>query len=67
MARARRETDAALDEVSSALGHASTETTRRHYDHFVRRRYSDRLRTGLCGGANVVVLRPAADAVKRPT
>ena len=58
--------DASLDEVSSALGHASTETTRRHYDHFVRRRYSDRLRTGLSGGANVVVLRPAADAVKRP-
>lgn len=55
---------ASLDEVSSAVGHASPSTTRRYYDHFVRRAFSDTLRTGL--GApppgspdNVVTLRTA--------
>ncbi|WP_428262153.1 tyrosine-type recombinase/integrase [Haliangium sp.] len=38
---------ASLDEVSTAVGHSSPVVTRRYYDHFIRRSYSDRLRAGL--------------------
>lgn len=38
---------ASLDEVSAAVNHSSPNVTRRYYDHFVRRTYSDRLRQGL--------------------
>jgi integrase len=38
---------ASLDEVSSAMGHASTAITRRHYDHVIRRSFSPTLRAGL--------------------
>lgn len=38
---------ASLDEVSDALGHSSPVVTRRYYDHFVRRKYSDKVRAGL--------------------
>jgi integrase len=34
---------AGLDEVSSAIGHASTTTTRQHYDHYVRKTFSPTL------------------------
>ncbi len=37
----------ALDEVSAAVGHASVETTRRHYAHMLPRTYSPGLRRGL--------------------
>lgn len=36
-----------LDEVSTAVEHSSPGVTRRYYDHFVRRSYSDTLREGL--------------------
>lgn len=36
-----------LDEIADALGHASPVVTRRYYDHFIRRSFSDRLRSGL--------------------
>jgi integrase len=35
---------ASLDEVSAAVGHSSPLVTRRFYDHYVRRTYSDALR-----------------------
>jgi integrase len=38
---------ASLDEVSAAMGHASTVTTQRHYARFVRTTFSPTLRTGL--------------------
>jgi integrase len=38
---------ASLDEVSAAVGHSSPVVTRRYYDHFVRRTFSDTLRAGL--------------------
>lgn len=38
---------ASIDEVSTAVGHSSPVVTRRYYDHFVRRDFSDTLRTGL--------------------
>jgi integrase len=38
---------ASLDEVSAAVGHANVTTTRRHYDHLVRRSFSPTLRAGL--------------------
>ena len=52
--------DATLDEVSSALGHSTPAITRRHYDHFIRRRFSERLRAGIGtdGGGEVVPLHP---------
>jgi integrase len=33
-----------LDEVSAAVGHSSPMVTKRHYDHYVRRSYSNALR-----------------------
>ena len=39
--------DASLDEVSAAVGHSSPVVTKRFYDHFIRRSFSPRLRTGL--------------------
>jgi integrase len=33
-----------LEEVSAAIGHAQVTTTRRFYDHYVRRSYSDAIR-----------------------
>ncbi|MDX2088419.1 MAG: site-specific integrase [Kofleriaceae bacterium] len=44
-------TGASLDEVSAAVGHSSPVVTKRFYDHFVRRSFSPRLRTGLGLGA----------------
>jgi integrase len=41
------EAGASVDEVSAAVGHSSPVVTRRYYDHFIRRRYSDKLRSGL--------------------
>ncbi len=38
---------ATLDEVSAAVGHSSPIVTRRYYDHFVRKEFSDKLRAGL--------------------
>jgi len=38
---------ASLDEVSAAVGHSSPVVTKRFYDHFIRRSFSPRLRTGL--------------------
>ena len=38
---------ASLDEVSAAVGHSSPVVTKRLYDHFIRRSFSPRLRTGL--------------------
>ena len=38
---------ASLDEVSAAVGHSSPEVTKRYYDHFVRRSFSQKLREGL--------------------
>jgi len=38
---------ASLDEVSAAVGHSSPVVTRRYYDHFVRRSFSETLRAGL--------------------
>lgn len=38
---------ASLDEVSAAVGHSSPIVTKRFYDHYVRRSFSPRLRTGL--------------------
>ena len=38
---------ASLDEVSAAVGHSSPPVTRRYYDHFVRKSFSDGLRSGL--------------------
>lgn len=38
---------ASLDEVSAAVGHANVTTTRRYYDHFVRRTFSPTLTAGL--------------------
>lgn len=35
---------ASLDEVSTAVGHSSPVVTRRYYDHFIRRTYSDKVR-----------------------
>jgi integrase len=35
---------ASLDEVSAAVGHSSPIVTRRFYDYYVRRSYSDQLR-----------------------
>ena len=38
---------ATLEEVSSALGHSTTATTQKYYNHFVRKSFSDVLRIGL--------------------
>ena len=38
---------ASLDEVSAAIGHSSPGVTRRYYDHFIRKTFSDGMRTGL--------------------
>jgi integrase len=38
---------ASLDEVSAAIGHADPSTTKRFYDHFVRKTFSASLRQGL--------------------
>ena len=35
---------ASLDEVSDAVGHSSPVVTRRYYDHFVRRSYTEKVR-----------------------
>jgi integrase len=40
---------ASLDEVSAAIGHADPTTTKRFYDHFVRKTFSPTLRQGLSG------------------
>lgn len=53
--------DAALEEVSSAIGHANPATTKRYYDHFVRKTFSEGLRQGLgltpaAGGSDAPVL-----------
>jgi integrase len=40
---------ASLDEVSAAIGHADPATTKRFYDHFVRKTFSPALRQGLRG------------------
>lgn len=37
----------ALDEISAALGHSSPVVTRRYYDHFVRKNFSDAIRAGI--------------------
>jgi integrase len=42
---------ASLDEVSAAVGHSSPVVTKRFYDHYVRRSFSPKLRTGLGLGA----------------
>lgn len=42
---------ASLDEVSAAVGHANVTTTRRYYDHFVRKTFSSTLTRGLGLGA----------------
>lgn len=36
-----------LDEVSAAIGHSSPVVTRRYYDHYVRRSFSEGMRKGL--------------------
>lgn len=38
---------ASLDEVSASLGHHSPGVTRRYYDHFVRKTFSEGVRAGL--------------------
>jgi len=38
---------ASLDEVSAALGHADPTTTKRYYDHLIRRNFAPILRQGL--------------------
>lgn len=38
---------ASLDEVSAAVGHSHPQVTKRYYDHFVRRSFSDQLRRGI--------------------
>ena len=38
---------ASLDEVSSAVGHADPSTTKRSYDHLVRRNFAPILRQGV--------------------
>ncbi|HVT07746.1 MAG TPA: hypothetical protein VHO67_09815 [Polyangia bacterium] len=38
---------ASVDEVSAALGHAAPTTTKRYYDHLVRRSFAPVLRMGL--------------------
>lgn len=43
---------ASLDEVSAAVGHANPSTTKRHYDHFIRKSFSSELRRGLGLAAN---------------
>jgi len=40
---------ASLDEVSAVLGHADPATTKRSYDHLIRRQFSPVLRQGLTG------------------
>jgi integrase len=40
---------ASLDEVSTALGHADPTTTKRYYDHLIRRTFAPVLRQGLSG------------------
>jgi integrase len=44
---------AALDEVSAAIGHADPQTTKRFYDHLVRREFAPALRQGLNGALRV--------------
>jgi integrase len=64
---------ASLDEVSSAVGHSSPVVTRRYYDHFVRRTFSDTLRAGLApveaegegGKGKMIPMRPAAAPVSQ--
>jgi integrase len=41
---------ASLDEVSAAVGHSSPVVTRRFYDHFIRKNFSQGLRAGLALG-----------------
>jgi integrase len=41
------EAGVSLDEVSAAVGHSSPVVTKRYYDHFIRKSYSPRLRSGL--------------------
>ncbi len=38
---------ASLDEVSAALGHSNINVTRKHYDHFIRKEFSEGLRKPL--------------------
>lgn len=45
---------ASLDEVSAAVGHSSPVVTKRFYDHFIRRSFSPRLRTGLGLGKQAI-------------
>ncbi|MEM9492744.1 MAG: tyrosine-type recombinase/integrase, partial [Myxococcota bacterium] len=40
---------ATLDEVSAALGHSSPVVTRRYYDHFVRKSFSDKMLSAIDG------------------
>jgi integrase len=52
-----------LEEVSEAVGHASPTTTQRHYNHFVRRSWSRKLRAGLgikTGGEGAAVVHIAS-------
>jgi integrase len=57
---------ATLDEVTAAVGHSSPLVTRRYYDHFVRRDFAGRLRSGLGltgnegGGAEVLPFKKPA-------
>jgi len=41
------ESGASLDEVSNALGHSSPKVTQDNYNHFVRKKFSDKLTAGL--------------------
>jgi integrase len=51
-----------LDEVSAAVGHSSPVVTKRHYDRFIRRSFSDAIR-GIAPGAAALSTGPGEDVV----